>query len=112
MERNPLHTVPSAYHAPMSQDFGIPVPSRHAPVEHRAIARFLVLIEADGTVSARLFDQDRALLAEFDAGTEEVVVMTRGLRPVTGAAGPEWDRALGGHADADRRRATLYELDV
>lgn len=96
----------------MSQDFGIPMPSRHAPVEHRAIARFLVLIDAGGTVSARLFDQDRAMLAEFDAGTEEVVVMTHGLKPATGAAGPEWDRALSGHADAERRAATVYELDV
>lgn len=96
----------------MSQNFGMSVPAGHTPGEHRAVTRYLVLIDAGGSVSARLFDRDRLLVAEFDAGTEEIVVMTRGLHPQVGAAGPEWDQALQGHADEERRAATVYELDV
>lgn len=96
----------------MSQNFGMSVPAGHVPGELRAAARFLVLIDAGGSISARLFDRERRQVAEFDAGTEEIVVMTRGLQPQAGAAGPEWDRALQGHADEERRAATVYELDV
>jgi hypothetical protein len=96
----------------MSQNFGISVPMGHVPGELRPAARYLVLIDAGGSISARLFDRDRLQVAEFDAGTEEIVVMTRGLRSQAGAAGPEWDDALRGHADPERRAATVYELDV
>jgi hypothetical protein len=96
----------------MSQNFGISVPADHVPGELRPAARYLVLIDAGGSISARLFDRDRLQVAEFDAGTEEIAVMTRGLRPQDGAAGPEWDQALQGHADEERRAATVYELDV
>jgi hypothetical protein len=38
--------------------------------------------------------------------------MTMGLVPVRGAAGPEWDRALGGHSAAERNAAEVYTLDI
>jgi len=41
-----------------------------------------------------------------------VALMTRGLAPAAGAAGPEWDRALEGHSAAERRAAEVYTLDV
>lgn len=61
---------------------------------------------------ARLFLDTRELVSEFDAGTEEAAQMTAGLVPSKGADGPEWDRALAGHSDAERRAADVYTLDV
>ena len=75
-------------------------------------ARYLVLIESDGAMLARLFDAAHRQLAEFDAASEEVVVMTRGLVPQRGAAGPEWMRALSGHNEGERAAARVYTLDV
>ena len=76
------------------------------------MARFLVLIDAAGSVQALLFTADFALAADFDAGSEEVAVMTRGLQPQVGASGPEWDRALAGHSAAERAAAEVFTLDV
>ena len=59
-----------------------------------------------------LFLESREQVAEFDAGTEEVVSMTQGLQPAKGAAGPEWDRALDGHSAAERADADVFTLDV
>lgn len=75
-------------------------------------ARYLVLIESDGAMLARLFDVQLRQLAEFDAASEEVVVMTRGLLPQRGVVGPEWARALAGHNSAERAAARVYTLDV
>lgn len=77
-----------------------------------APARYLVLIEQDGTILARLFDDRLQLVEEFDAGSEEVAVMTAGLQPQTGASGAQWDRALAGHGDRERVEARVYVLDV
>ncbi len=38
--------------------------------------------------------------------------MIGGLVPAKGADGPEWDRALQGHSQAERRAAEVYTLDV
>jgi hypothetical protein len=75
-------------------------------------ARYLVMIEADGAMLARLFDVERRQLTEFDASSEEVVVMTRGLTPTLEAAGATWDAALAGHSDSERHAARVYVLDV
>ncbi len=75
-------------------------------------ARYLVMIESDGAMLARLFDVARNQLAEFDAASEEVAVMTRGLVPQQGATALEWARALGGHNAAERGAARVYTLDV
>lgn len=75
-------------------------------------ARYLVLIESDGAMLARLFDAARRQLAEFDAASEEVAVMTRGLVPEQGAAALEWQQSLAGHSAAERDAARVFTLDV
>lgn len=75
-------------------------------------ARYLVLIEQDGAVLARLFDDRLHLIEEFDAGSEEVAVMTAGLRAQEGAGDAQWDRALAGHSPRERAEARVFVLDV
>ena len=96
----------------MSQGFGSESPSAHVQTSHRPPARYLILIDAGGSAVARLFLATRVQVAEFDAGTEEAAHMTAGLVPTSGADGPEWDRALEGHSDAERRAADVYTLDL
>ena len=96
----------------MGQNYGIAVPAAHGGAPHRAPARYLVLIDAGGPTVARLFLATREPVAEFDAGSEEVAVMTQGLVPARGADGPEWDRALEGHSADERAAAEVYTLDV
>lgn len=96
----------------MAQVFGSEVPRRHSEAPVRKAARYLVVIEAGGSVAARLFVDTREQVAEFDASTEEVTLMTQGLVPTVGADGPEWDHALAGHGAAERRTARVYTLDV
>jgi hypothetical protein len=96
----------------MSQGFGSESPRPHAQTAHRPPARYLVLIDDAGAMIARLFTEARQQVAEFDAGTEEVVQMTAGLRAETGAAGAEWDRALGSHSAVERGAARVFTLGV
>lgn len=96
----------------MSQGFGMESPGEHTHMVLRAPARYLVMIDAAGSIIARLFTDARELAAEFDAGTEEVALMLRGLAPVTGALGAEWDRALQGHSAIERAAAEIYTLDL
>jgi hypothetical protein len=96
----------------VSQNYGIEKPGAHAQAAHRTPARYLVLIDAGGSTVARLFLESREAVAEFDAGTEGVALMTKGLHPVKGATGPEWDRALAGHSAAERADAEVFTLDV
>lgn len=79
---------------------------------HQPPAKYLVLIDSSGAMTARLFDAKRAPVAEFDASSEEVAVMTAGLAPVKGAAGATWAKALAGHNEQERREAEVYTLDV
>lgn len=79
---------------------------------HSTPARYLILIDASGAMTARLFDAERRPLGEFDASSEEVAVMTTGLRAARGAVGPEWARALSGHSDSERAQAEVYTLDI
>ena len=79
---------------------------------HSTPARYLVLIDASGAMTARLFDAQRRPLGDFDASSEEVAVMTQGLVAAAGADAPDWDRALAGHNAAERRAADVFTLDV
>lgn len=83
---------------------------RGAPLQKPA--RYLVLIDAGGAMVARLFDEARVQVAEFDASSEEVAVMTSGLVPGRGAEAPEWDAPLRGHNPHERREAQVFTLDV
>jgi len=96
----------------MAQVFGNEIPRQHSQQSTRKASRYLVLIESGGTVAARLFVDTREQVAEFDASTEEVTVMTQGLMAAIGAEGPEWDAALAGHSLAERQAARVYTLDV
>jgi len=96
----------------MAQVFGNEIPRRHTEAALREGTRYLVVIESGGSAIARLFARSREQVAEFDASTEEVTVMTRGLVPAIGAEGPEWDRALAGHSASERGMARVYTLDV
>lgn len=97
----------------MSQHgFGIERPPPHQAVPPRAVARYLLVIESAGVTLALMFTAERELAANFDAGSEEVAVMIRGLAPQQGANGPEWDRALAGHSAEERAAAEVYTLDV
>jgi hypothetical protein len=95
----------------MSNTYGMEVPGGHAGAPHRAPARYLVVIDGpEGTKIARLFSERREPAGEFDAGTDDVVRLTRGLTPVHGASGREWDAALAGHSAAERLAAAVYTL--
>ncbi len=78
----------------------------------QAPARYLVIIDSDGASTAMLFTAQRQRVADFDAGTEEVAVMTIGLSPTRSAGRAEWDKALAGSTAAARAAAEVYELDV
>lgn len=79
---------------------------------HRKPAKYLVLIDSAGEMLARLFDAERAQVADFDAASEEVAVMIAGLTPAQGAAEPDWDRPLAGHSFTERELAQVFTLDV
>jgi hypothetical protein len=96
----------------MNHGYGIEAHRDGPHGEHRRPVRYLVLIESGGSMVARLFLESRELVAEFDAGTEEVSAMTQGLLPQRDASGPEWDRALEGHSIAERAAAEIYTLDI
>jgi hypothetical protein len=96
----------------MSDTYGMESPRGHTHSQYRKPAKFLVVIDSAGSTIARLFLETRELVAEFDASSEEVAVMAKGLVPATGALGSEWDRALDGHSAAERGTAEVYTLDV
>jgi len=79
---------------------------------HQPPAKYLVLIDASGAMTARLFDAKRTPVVDFDASSEEVAVMTAGLKPVKGATDPAWSKALAGHNEQERRDAEVFTLDV
>jgi len=79
---------------------------------HTTPARYLILIDSSGAMTARLFDAERRHLGDFDASSEEVAVMTRGLVGSVGADGHEWKQALAGHNAAERRAAEVFALDI
>jgi hypothetical protein len=96
----------------MEHGFGIERPGAHSRDPQRAKAKYLVLIGGGGPIVALLFTESRELAADFDAGSEEVALMTRGLAPAVGASGPEWDKALSGHNASERAAAEVFTLDV
>lgn len=79
---------------------------------HQPPAKYLVLIDSSGAMTARLFDARHVPVAEFDASSEEVAGMTAGLTPAKGATDAAWTRALAGHNEQERCDAEVYTLDV
>jgi len=75
-------------------------------------AKFLVVIDSAGEMVARMFDENRRLIVDFDASSSEVAVMTQGLVPARGATDAAWHEALKGHSERERQQAEVYTLDV
>jgi hypothetical protein len=96
----------------MSQTYGMESPREHAHTPHRKPVRYIVVIDAGGSVVARLFLDSREMVGEFDAAVEEISAMTNGHVPEVGALGSEWDHALRGHSDAERATAEVYTLAI
>lgn len=96
----------------MSQVYGIESQHKPSGSPHRAPARYLVVIESAGSMVARLFLESREEVAEFDAGSEEVALMTKGLKPRQDAHEAVWDAALGANSADERKRADVYTLDL
>jgi hypothetical protein len=78
----------------------------------RPAAKYLLILESAGAMTARLFDAERRHLSDFDAASEEVAVMTKGLYAQQGARAGDWGSALGGHSPAELAEAQVYVLDV
>jgi hypothetical protein len=86
------------------------MPRPHVLASHRRVTKYLVIVPAmDGPI-ARLFLENREQAAEFDANTEEVSSMIKGITPRVGASGAEWDQALSAHSAPDRAHAKIYEF--
>ncbi|MCH7344219.1 hypothetical protein LZ017_12620 [Pelomonas sp. CA6] len=96
----------------MDQGLGQELPGRHAAHKLHPAARVLIVIEAGGTPVARLLLDSGEQVAEFDASTEELGAMTRGLAASLGAAAPQWDKALAGHSAEEREAARVFRLPV
>ncbi len=96
----------------MSQGYGIESQHKPSGLPHRKKARYLVIIDSAGSMVARMFLESREAVGEFDAGSEEVAQMVKGLKPTQDAGGPEWDDALEGHSASERAGADVYLLDL
>lgn len=79
---------------------------------HKTPVRYLVIIESDGAMVAKLYDAQFKHENDIDAGSEEVAVMTKGLTPAKNGNDPTWAKVLVGHGEAERRAAEIYTLDV
>jgi hypothetical protein len=75
-------------------------------------AKYLVVIDSAGEMVARMFDEHRRLIVDFDASSSEVAVMTQGLVPAHDASDAAWHEALKGHSPRERQQADVYTLDV
>jgi len=96
----------------MSQTYGISAHGHRDETPHRQPVRFVVVIDAAGSGVAMLFLATRELVAEIDAGAEEIASMIAGVMPTVGAHGPEWDAALQGRNPAERAEARVYSIDI
>lgn len=79
---------------------------------HKTPAKYLVVIESDGAMLAKLYDAQHALVSDIDATSEEVAVMTQGLTPTPVGNDAVWASVLVGHGEPERRAARVYTLDV
>lgn len=96
----------------MNNGYGISAAAPATQPAEQAPARYLVCIDAGNSRVARLFLASREPVAEFDAGAAEVVQMSSVLLAEHTAHLPEWNQALAGHSEAERRSAEVYTLEV
>lgn len=79
---------------------------------HKPPVKYLVIIESDGAMVAKLYDAQLKHENDIDAGSEEVAVMTRGLTPSRHGNDAIWSKVLVGHGEAERCAAEIYTLDL
>lgn len=79
---------------------------------HKNPVKYLVIIESDGAMVAKLYDAQLKHENDIDAGSEEVAVMTRGLKAAKTGNDATWAKVLMGHGEAERRAAEIYTLDL
>ena len=79
---------------------------------HKTPVKYLVIIESDGAMIAKLYDANYKHENDIDAGSEEVAVMTKGLSPTKNGNDATWSKVLVGHGEAERCAAEIYTLDV
>ncbi|MET0333908.1 MAG: hypothetical protein ABW190_06525 [Rhizobacter sp.] len=79
---------------------------------HKTPVKYLVIIESDGAMVAKLYDAELKHVNDIDAGSEEVAVMTKGLSAAKSGNDATWSEVLTGHGEAERRAAQVYTLDV
>lgn len=79
---------------------------------HSSPVKFLIMIDAGGSMVARMFDANRVHIIDMDAATEEVVEAIEGIVPTHTGMEPEWELALAGHNAAERAAAQVYILAV
>lgn len=96
----------------MSQGFGSEVPPSHNQATHREVTKYLVIIPNPEGSIAKLFLGNYDQVAEFDANTDEVTSMIRGLAPAFDATGKEWDKTFSYLSDRERAEASVYTLNV
>lgn len=96
----------------MNLGYGISAAAPSTQPAEQAPARYLVCIDSGGSRVARLFLASHVQVAEFDAGAAEAVQISSALLAEHSAHLPEWDQALAGHSEAERRGAEVYTLQV
>lgn len=79
---------------------------------HSPPAKYLVLIEAAGAMTARLFDAEHRHLADLDAASEEIPALIAGIEAERGADPSAWGAALRGHSAAELHAAQVFHLPV
>ena len=94
----------------MSQDFGMPVPTRHDALAQRQAVRHVMVTDSGGARVARLYLENLELVNEFDAAVNEVVEMTSGRVARAVDHDPLWACAMHGLSDAERASARVYTL--
>jgi hypothetical protein len=79
---------------------------------HSSPVKYLILIEAGGSMVARMYDADRVHVSDIDASSEDVAAMTTGLVPTRDALDAAWAQALEGHNADERAAAQVFTLAV
>ena len=96
----------------MSQGFGGEVPAPHNQATHREVTKYLVVLpNPEGTI-AKLFLGNFEQVAEFDANTDEVTSLIKGIAPSFDATGKEWDSSFSYLSNRERAAASVYTLNV
>jgi len=79
---------------------------------HSSPVKYLIVIDAGGSMVARMFDANRVHITDIDASTEELGATINGAVTTGSATEPVWDPLLVGHSAAERAAAQVYTLAI